>query len=102
MGIWYKMENISSEHRVVFLFGAGASIPANCKSTPDITEWLINEAIKNNSYLSDQYTWIKALWEFIESSSRDFHDTDTTTLPNGRVINYKSFRPNFEHLIFLI
>lgn len=95
------MSKISSAKKVVFLFGAGASVPANCKTAIDITKWLI-QAIEKSSYLNTQHKWIQSLWESIQLFSRDFHDTDTTTLPNGRVLNHKRFIPNFEHLIYLI
>ena len=95
------MKSISYKKKVVFLFGAGASVPAKCKTTPGLTEWFI-QAIQKESYISTQLSWIISLWEILQLFSRDFHDQETTTLPNGRIINHKRINPNFEHLVHFI
>jgi len=94
-------QSLSPQKNIVFLFGAGASVPAKCKTTPDLTEWLI-QAIQKDSFISAQFSWIIPLWEILQLSSRDFNDQDTTTLPNGHIIEHKRFTPNFENLVYLI
>lgn len=75
--------------KTVFLFGAGASVPAGCKTAQQLTNKLM-QIIEQDQYLSSEYPWLKQLWELIQQHAKE------TSMTMGR------FDPNFENLIYTI
>jgi len=90
-----------SKKNVVFLFGAGASVPAGCKTTERISVELIG-ALKKDSLIAKEFSWIFPLWEILKSYSFGFQEKEEVDLPSGEKISFKKFEPNFEQLIYLI
>ncbi len=75
--------------KLVFLFGAGASVPAGCKTTQQLTDRLI-QIIDEDEYISSEYPWLKQLWKLIQQ-----HAINTS-------LTMSRFNPNYENLIYAI
>jgi hypothetical protein len=78
----------SESCKILCLFGAGASIPANVKSTPQLIQWLI-DAFKQDPDLR-AYKWLPSLWTVIEQHAK------LSSFAMG------PYEPNFEHLVYAI
>lgn len=92
----------SDKKNVVFLFGAGASIPAGGLSTELITSSLLNEInrstvenIKDNPKFILSREWLEMLWKLVNRTAQ--HDEEVIN-----PILQKTFEPNFENLAFAI
>jgi len=75
--------------KLVFLFGAGASVPAGCQTTKQLTDKL-PQILRKDPYISSQYYWIEQVWALIERHAKQ------TAMTMGRFI------PNFENLVYAI
>ncbi|MFC1982755.1 hypothetical protein ACFLV5_03105, partial [Chloroflexota bacterium] len=75
--------------KLVFLFGAGASVPAGCSTTQQLTNRLL-QIIDEDKYISSEYHWLKQLWRLIQQHA------ENTSLTMGRFI------PDFENLVYTI
>jgi hypothetical protein len=76
------------QSKLLFLFGAGSSIPAGVKSTDNLTEWLVS-ALDHDPFLATQ-DWLRDLWKVI------CHHARLSSLVMG------PYQPNFEHLVYAI
>jgi hypothetical protein len=78
----------SNSCKILCLLGAGASIPANVKSTPQLTQLLIN-AFKQDPFLRE-CKWLPSPWNVIKQHAK------LSSFAMG------PYEPNFEHLMYAI
>jgi len=95
------MNKVEPRNNVVFLFGAGASVPAGIKTTSVFTDWLIH-TIEHDYYLKTKYPCLKSIWELLEWFSINFQNSDQVILHKGDRLSNRYFYPNFEYFIYLI
>ena len=82
--------------KVLFLFGAGASVPAGFPTSTGFTKALV-ECLSNSESPLGQFKWIPPLWSLLDNiahggnkETAQFFDTPP------------SFIPNFEQFSFLV
>ena len=85
------------QKRVLFLFGAGASVSAGCDSVANFTQWLLDQFHANPLFVAHR-NWLVSLWELIENTSWGFAPKEI----RDQMPHLKRFEPNFEDLVTAI
>jgi hypothetical protein len=80
------MSKRTDTKKLVFLFGAGSSVPAGCRTAKQITDNLA-QILHKDKYVLSEYPWLESLWELVRRHAVQ------TSMTMGR------FLPNFEHLV---